>query len=248
MSARRRLLRLTDAQAPRRSWTAAVVAGQRPVVVIVAGTALAGALAGALGGVVAAVIASWYAGLALRAARRVVVERSVTANRTAALDLISGLAADLRTGAAPAVAVEATRVALGGAGTSPERSLAEIAGGPDLAVRRALSRMSAACDVSERLGAPLADLLDRVEADLRGTERTRAAVVAQTTGARASAALLALLPVVGVGLGYAMGARPGYALLHTPLGAGCALGALLLQCGGLAWTGRLCRAAVERAS
>src|SRR5262249_53213284 len=107
LSARRRLLRLTGAQAPRRAWTAGVVAGRRPVVMIVAGTALAGALAGALGGVVAAVIAIWYAGLALRAARRAVVERSITANRTVVLDLISGLAADLRTGAAPAVAVEA---------------------------------------------------------------------------------------------------------------------------------------------
>lgn len=235
---RARLAGLTGAGRPRPNrvpWWPPVALARRPRVGLALGVALAAGLAGALGGPVAAVIATWYAVLGLRAVRRAVAERGVTARRTATLDLISGLAADLRAGAAPAAAVEAVQSALG-------------AGVPDAAVGRALSRLSAAYEVSERLGAPLADLLDRVEVDLRGVERTRAAVAAQTTGARASAALLALLPVAGVGLGYAMGARPGHALLHTPLGAGCALGALLLQGAGMAWTGRLCRATVERAS
>jgi tight adherence protein B len=210
---------------------------------VAAGAALAGVLAGALGGPVAAVVAAGYAVLGLRAARRAVVQRDVTVARTAALDIIGGLAADLRAGAAPAPAVYAAR-----AGLSRCAGAATGRGGPDPAVRRAAARLAAACEVSERLGAPLADLLDRVESDLRATERARAAVAAQTTGARASAALLALLPVAGVGLGYAMGADPVGTLLHTPLGAACAVGALLLQYGGLGWTGRLCRAAVERAS
>jgi tight adherence protein B len=199
------------------------------VAVLVAGAA------GALSGPVAAVLVLGYALLGLRAARRAAVDRVVTADRGAALDVIGGLAADLRAGAAPAAAVEAARATLS-------------AGGPDLAVRRALERLSVACGLSQRLGAPLADLLDRVESDLRGVERARAAVAAQTAGARASAALLALLPAAGVGLGYAMGARPGHVLLHTPAGAACALGALLLQYAGLGWTSRLCRTAVERAS
>jgi tight adherence protein B len=240
---RARLARLTGDGRPSASRRPAGIVVRRPFAVVVrrplAGlvlaAALVGGLAGALGGPVAAVIALWYTVLGLRAARRAVAERGVTARRTAVLDLISGLAADLRAGAAPAAAIEAARAALD-------------TGVPDAAVGRALRRLSAAYDVSERLGAPLADLLDRVEVDLRGIERTRATVAAQTTGARASAALLALLPVAGVGLGYAMGADPGHALLRTPVGAGCALGALLLQCGGMAWTGRLCRAAVERAS
>jgi tight adherence protein B len=202
---------------------------------MVAAAGVVAAVAGALGGVVAGAVALGYALVGLRAARRVGAERVTTVARTAALDVIGGLAADLRAGIAPGRAVEEARRALS-------------AGGSDRAIRRALGRLSAACEVSERLGAPLADLLDRVESDLRGVERARAAVAAQTTGARASAALLALLPVAGVGLGYAMGARPGHALLHTAPGAACALGALLLQYAGLAWTGRLCRAAVERAS
>ncbi len=229
-----RLARLTGLSGSRRRRPLGVVV-RRPLAGLVLAATLAGGLAAALGGPVAAVIAIWYAVLGLRAAHRAVAERGVTARRTVALDLISGLAADLRAGAAPVAAIEATRAALD-------------TGVPDAAVGRALHRLSAAYDVSERLGAPLADLLDRVEVDLRGVERTRATVAAQTTGARVSAALLALLPVAGVGLGYAMGADPGHALLGTPLGAGCALGALVLQGGGMAWTGRLCRAAVERAS
>jgi tight adherence protein B len=221
--------------APRSGWKVGFIEGPRATAATVVVAAAAAGTAGALGGVVAAVLALGYSLLGLRAARRAVAERAVTAGRGVALDVIGGLAADLRAGVAPSAAVEAARVALS-------------AGRPDSALRQALGRLSAACEVSERLGAPLADLLDRVEADLRGVERARETVAAQTTGARASAALLALLPLAGVGLGYAMGAQPGQALLHTPLGAACALGALLLQACGLTWTGRLCRAAVERAS
>jgi tight adherence protein B len=241
---RRRLARLTTVPAARGPSLTTVITTTRPAVVLVVGAAAATGVAGALGGPVAAVIGGWYAVLGLRALRRAAAQRSVTAARTSTLDIIGGLAADLRAGAAAPATVDAARAALSALATSP----AGRGGGPDVAIQRATGRLSAAYEVSERLGAPLADLLDRVESDLRGVERTRAAVTAQTTGARASAALLALLPVAGIGLGYAMGARPGHALLHTPLGAGCALAALVLQCGGLGWTGRLCRAAVERAS
>ncbi|MGC9668202.1 hypothetical protein ACNTMW_16805 [Planosporangium sp. 12N6] len=197
--------------------------------------ALVTVAAGVPGGVVAAVVTLGYTILGLRAIRRVLADRAVAAARGAALDVVGGLAAELRAGVAPTAAVEAARKALS-------------AGGPDTAVSRTLDRLRAACEVSERLGAPLADLLDRVESDLRGVERVRASVTAQTAGARASAALLALLPLAGVGLGYAMGAQPVHTLFRTPTGAACALGALALQYGGLSWTGRLCRNAVERAS
>jgi tight adherence protein B len=242
-TARRRLARLAAFDAPRRSWTVSAVLGRRSIIVLVAVTALAGGVAGALGGPVATVIAMGYAVLVLRTVRRAVAERAITAARTAALDVIGGLAADLRAGVMAGPAVDSARAALLRCGAA-----APTRGAPDPAVQRALGRLSAACEVSDRLGAPLADLLDQVETDLRGVERARVAVAAQTSGARASAALLALLPLAGVGLGYAMGARPDHALLHTPFGAGCVLGALLLQCGGLGWVGRLCRAAVERAS
>jgi tight adherence protein B len=49
------------------------------------------------------------------------------------------------------------------------------------------------------------------------------------------------MPAAGVLLGPAVGADPAPVLLHTPLGAGCLLGAIALQLGGLAWSARLVR-------
>lgn len=229
--AARRLAGLTGTDVPRRArWRLDTPPGYR---MITAAAVAAGCLAFAAAGPVAAVIAGWYTVAALLTVRRAVSGRLASTARTAALDVVGGLAADLRAGATPALALAATTAALAG---------------PDPAVARVRTRLAAACAVSERLGAPLADLLDRVEADLRAVERTRATVGAQTTGARASATLLGLLPVAGVGLGYAMGADPGRELLHTPIGAVCALVALVLQGCGQAWTAALCRRAVGRAA
>jgi tight adherence protein B len=88
-------------------------------------------------------------------------------------------------------------------------------------------------------GAPLADLLDRIEADARASDRVEAVAKAQRAGVHATALLLAGLPLAGIALGYAIGADPVHVLLHTPFGAGCALVALALQVAGLAWSTRL---------
>ena len=198
---------------------------------VVAGCGLAAAVAGLLlAGPVGAAIAGAYAVLgAVTWARRRAECRSA-AVRTAAVDAIGALAADLRAGLPAATALAEALPALRAAG--------------DPTVARAARLVGGAMQVADRLGAPLAVLLERVDADLRAAERSRATVTAQTAGARATAWLLAALPLGGVGLGYGMGGDPGRVLLHTPLGAGCAFGALLLQCAGLAWTARMCRTAM----
>jgi tight adherence protein B len=58
--------------------------------------------------------------------------------------------------------------------------------------------------------------------------------------------LLAGLPVGGIALGYTIGVDPLHVLLHTPLGAACVGGTLVLQVGGLAWADRLARGGVAR--
>ena len=97
----------------------------------------------------------------------------------------------------------------------------------------------AAVALAERTGAPLADLIDRIETDARSGDRARAAAIAQAAGVRATALLLAALPIGGLALGYAIGADPLAVLLHTPLGAACALCAVALQVLGLIWSQRL---------
>jgi tight adherence protein B len=95
--------------------------------------------------------------------------------------------------------------------------------------------------LAEQTGAPLADVIERIEADARSADRARAAVAAQSAGSRATAWLLAGLPAGGIALGYAIGADPLAVLLHTPIGAACAAGAVGLQLAGLGVAGRIVR-------
>lgn len=85
-------------------------------------------------------------------------------------------------------------------------------------------------------GAALADVLDSVAAAHRADERIRAAVNAELAAPRASAALLAMLPVLGIALGAAAGAQPLTVLFHTGLGAGCLAGGVVLDACGVAWS------------
>jgi tight adherence protein B len=146
-------------------------------------------------------------------------------HRDAALvEWVGALAADLRAGRQPA----------------------ELLAGQKEPARRRSAAVAAVWTVSERSGAPAADVLDRVEQDLRATERLRREVTAQLAGARSTAALLAVLPLLGIGLGAAMGARP----LHVLFGTGWGQVALLVGAGldalGLMWTARIVAAAGGR--
>ncbi|MFD0518811.1 hypothetical protein [Paractinoplanes durhamensis] len=100
---------------------------------------------------------------------------------------------------------------------------------------------SSVWQLAERTGAPAADLVERIEADARAADRAGAKASAQAAGAQATALLLAGLPIGGIGLGVAIGADPLDVLLHTPIGAACAIGAVVLQSGGLLWAERLAR-------
>jgi tight adherence protein B len=204
------------------------LAGARPrLSVVLAGLAALG-VGGLLGGPVAAAIAGAYATVGANAWRLRVDRQRLDSTYTDMLHAIENAASDLRAGLIP----EARSV--------PDST--------DAAVAAAIARLDAAYRISEALGTPLADLLDRVDADLRAGQRLRLTVRAQTAGAQATSVLLAGLPVVGLALGASMGADPVDQLLHTPVGAGCGLGAVVLQCAGLAWTARLVRGATREVS
>lgn len=96
-----------------------------------------------------------------------------------------------------------------------------------------------ACRVASRSGAPLTDVLARLAADHAASIDQRRAVQAALAGAYASAAVLAVLPVVGATLGAAMGLHPLDTLLRT--GAGhllCFLG-VAFDAVGVLWTSRI---------
>lgn len=91
-------------------------------------------------------------------------------------------------------------------------------------------------------GAGLAAGLDRLEGALRSERRRREELRAQLAGAWSTVAVLALLPVLGLGLGAALGADPLAVLLHTPAGLVCLVVGGVLEAAGLCWAGRIVRA------
>lgn len=125
------------------------------------------------------------------------------------------------------------------AGQQPAEALAALDGGP--ATRHRAVR--AVWAVSERSGAPAASVLDRVEQDLRAREAQHREVAAQLAGARSTAGLLAILPVLGIGLGAAMGARPMTVLLGEPRGQLALAVGVILEALGVLWTARIVAAA-----
>lgn len=134
----------------------------------------------------------------------------------------------------------ASAAALGG---DPGAALRATTSGISGPLRTALAQLAAAWQVSVRSGAALAVVLDLVEYDLRADRRRRQRLDAELAGPRATAALVAGLPAVGLGMGAAMGAHPAHVLLHTvggqvALAAGAALDGL-----GVWWTARIVRAA-----
>jgi tight adherence protein B len=196
-----------------------------------------------------------YGALGTRALARRITKRSDTAARARQLDDLCALAADLRAGLPP-VGLAAADSADGpdqpvpGRGShlppadsarrdGSARRLAAVSKHAIHSELRITELTAAVWRLAEQTGAPAADLVERIEADARAADRGRASAAAQAAGAQATALLLAALPVGGIALGYAIGADPLQVLLHTPLGAACAAGAVFLQCAGLFWADRL---------
>ncbi|GIG63815.1 hypothetical protein [Phytomonospora endophytica] len=190
-----------------------------------AALALAGFAAFAWQGPVAAFLAFVYgtAGLlALHRSRRV-REAAVARERTRGA--ITLLAADLRAGVPAHRAVHEV--------------LAALPAVDDPLCRTARRRLRAAWQVADTTGAACADILDRLDADLRARLRRDARAAVHVSGSRATTVLLAALPAAGLLLGSALGGDVLGVLFHTPVGAVCASAAVALQLLGLTWSRRL---------
>lgn len=215
--------------------------------------ALVGAGVGFLvAGPVAAAALGAYGAAGFVIARGFAARRAIRRAQRLAGDAVLGFAADLRAGLAlgPAwrAAEETLRLAESGlfAGWPGARGDRDRGGSAtDGPVRLVAQRLAAATALAEACGAPLADVLERLDAHLRAAQRAQAAADSQAAGVRASAAVLAVMPVAGLGLGVAVGVDPWRVLLHTPAGS-VALGlAVALQLVGIAWTARLARIEVR---
>ncbi|MFI6287380.1 type II secretion system F family protein [Streptomyces sp. NPDC051018] len=168
----------------------------------------------------------------------------------AVIDLCGAAAGELRAGLQPGPAL----VAAGTGGALGEAEPAVIAaarfGGDVPQALRAAARepgadglagVAACWRVAVDSGAGLAAGLDRLEAALRADRDQRDDLTAQLAGARSTIGLLALLPVVALAMGWAMGADPLRVLLHTPAGLMCLLIGAVLEAAGLCWAARIVR-------
>ena len=226
----------------------------RGVVVLVV-SALGGGLLAGIGGALAAAIAS---GVGYHRWRAGAVRRGHSTEVAALLDAVAVMTAELRAGAHPAGAAAS---AAAGAGVV-HRVLTSVAAGAQLgaqvpallerhasnepAIADELRRMAAAWALAERHGATLAELMDAVRADLEARVRLAGQIKAQLAGPRASSAVLAGLPVLGVALGQGIGANPWQVLTGTPVGQVLLVVGTGLVCAGMLWSGRITGKAVPQ--
>lgn len=107
-----------------------------------------------------------------------------------------------------------------------------------------LAQVAACWRVGAR-GSGLADSIRTVATSARAAEDVRVEMEGQLAGPRATARMLSILPLVGIGLGTLMGSDPLAWLLGTLPGRACLLAGLALTAVGMWWTGRIA-ASVER--
>ena len=158
------------------------------------------------------------------------VVRSVSAELRAGVDPAAALRAATSDASRPWVAVHAAdpadvRTALQAAASTP--------GGESLA------DVSAAWHLSEQAGAQLAVILDRTSASIQAEVELDREVAVEAGPARATARLMAVLPIFGLGLGLLLGVNPVAVLLGSGLGVACLVGGLALACGGIWWIERI---------
>jgi tight adherence protein B len=201
-----------------------------------------------------AALAGICVGSAVRAVRST---RRAAAGRRRARAIAEGLgvlAAELRAGrsvgdaAGAAVAGcpdDVAGAALGRVlrlGAGPPAPAAGVPGDLD----EVLGRVAAAVRLSARTGCSLAGVAAAVEDDLRARARAETELRAAVAGPRASAAVLAGLPVIGLLMGSGVGADPWRVLTTTGTGSALLVAGVGLELTGVAWSARLVRRAVAR--
>ncbi|GAB3660227.1 hypothetical protein GCM10027589_21840 [Actinocorallia lasiicapitis] len=171
-------------------------------------------------------------------------------NHASVIELCDNLAAELTAGRTPEDALSAAIQSL-----SPPLStlLHPIPSAPDIPAALEASatlpgtdplRLLAACwRVGVERGATLATVVDTLAAALRDDAAHREHVTSQLAAPRATARLLAVLPLLGIGMAAALGTHPLAFLFTTLPGLTALILGLTLNLTGLYWTHQIAHSA-----
>lgn len=198
------------------------------------------------GGVLLAAAAAAACGTAWFVARDAARRRLAAARHGQLVMALRVLIGDLESGARASAALSAAAelapahaVVLTSAAAAAETGDA----GTVLAADPSTRAIGFAWRLGEQAGAELSGVLARVARDLAAEQEQRRSVAVALAGPRASATVLAGLPLLGVALGAAMGARPWAFLIGAGPGRGVCCVGVLLDVAGVLWMRRILRRA-----
>jgi tight adherence protein B len=167
--------------------------------------------------------------------------------RRASIELCQALSAELAAGRTPGEALtraigavdfpdpDALRPLMAAARDGGDISAALISVAPERG-GEGLRRLAACWNVGTSAGAGLATLVERVGNTLRTAEAHHHDVAAQLAGPRTTARMLAVLPVLGILMGGALGMHPLNFLFGSLPGFACLAAGVALDACGLWWT------------
>jgi tight adherence protein B len=183
--------------------------------------------------------------------RRTKAQRAYATEAAALQSALDVLVGELRVGAHPVAAIDVAAREVDGPVAESLRGVAARARlGADVAAGirtiAASSRLSAHWErlalfwgLAQTHGLAIATLMRAAHRDLVERDRFSARVDAGMAGARTTAAVLAGLPVLGIGLGELIGAEPLGFLLSGGVGGWLLAAGVTLACCGLVWSDRI---------
>ena len=224
-----------------------LVHARRPFPVLPCAAAVAAGLAVVLPVSVVAACSVVGVTMWMRRRRQVRVRRRAaeSAALQGALDVLVG---ELRVGAHPVAAFRVAASEVDGAVAASLRAVAararlgsDVAAGLHSVARSSpvpahWERLAVCWQLAQNHGLAIATLMQTAQRDIVERGRFSAKVDAGMTGARTTAAVLAGLPLLGVGLGQLIGAEPVSFLLSGGMGGWLLVIGVALACGGLLWS------------